>query len=111
MARSGLGGHSSDRRGARHDARRVAAAELQDSEVALSPGDVLLRDTDGVTESRTPDGFFGPDRLAAALQATLGADAATVARDIAAAVSDAAGARITDDVALLVIQPQRSATP
>ena len=34
--------------------------ELHDATVVLSPGDVLLLYTDGVTESRTPEGFFGP---------------------------------------------------
>jgi serine phosphatase RsbU (regulator of sigma subunit) len=78
--------------------------ELHDATVVLSPGDVLLLYTDGVTESRTPEGFFGPERLAAALQAAGGGDAAHVARSIEAAVTEAAGGRLNDDVALLVIQ-------
>jgi serine phosphatase RsbU (regulator of sigma subunit) len=65
---------------------------------------VLLLYTDGVTESRTPEGFFGPDRLADALRATGGGDAGRVARGIEAAVTEAAGGRLNDDVALLVIQ-------
>jgi phosphoserine phosphatase RsbU/P len=81
----------------------LSQPELHDTAVALSPGDVLLLYTDGVTESRTPEGFFGPDRLAAALRATRGADAPDVARSVEAAVTEAAGGRLTDDVALLVI--------
>ena len=77
--------------------------ELHDATIALHPGDVLLLYTDGVTESRTREGFFGPDRLAAALQASAGGDAAAVARGVEAAVTEA-GARLVDDVALLVIQ-------
>jgi phosphoserine phosphatase RsbU/P len=82
----------------------LSEPELHDATVALSPGDVLLLYTDGVTESRTPEGFFGPGRLAAALQAAGGADAASLARSIEAAVTEAAGGRLSDDVALLVIQ-------
>ena len=81
----------------------LSQPNLHDTTVRLRPGDVLLFYTDGVTESRTPEGFFGPDRLAAALKATRGADAAHVARSIEAAVTEAAGGRLTDDVALLVM--------
>ena len=83
--------------------------ELHDSVLTLSPGDVLLLYTDGVTESRTPDGFFGPDRLAGALRAAAGEGAAGVARGIESAVTQAAGGRLSDDVALLVIQVPGSA--
>jgi sigma-B regulation protein RsbU (phosphoserine phosphatase) len=90
----------------------LSQPELHDTALALSPGDVLLLYTDGVTESRTPEGFFGPERLAAALRATGGSDAAGVARSVETAVTEAAGGRLTDDVALLVIEatPMASAT-
>ncbi len=90
----------------------LSEPELHDATVVLSPGDVLLLYTDGVTESRTPEGFFGPDRLAQALRAAGGEVAASVARSIEAAVTEAAGGRLNDDVALLVIQapPRASAT-
>jgi len=41
-----------------------AEGHLEDTELALDPGDLVVLYSDGVTESRAPDGrFFGLDRL------------------------------------------------
>jgi PAS domain S-box-containing protein len=77
---------------------------LHDVELALSPGDTLLLYTDGVTESRTPDGLFGMDRLADLLGRCAGLDAAAVARRVEEAVVDQPGHVAIDDVALLVVR-------
>jgi PAS domain S-box-containing protein len=79
---------------------------LEDAEVGFSAGDVLLLYTDGVTESRTPDGLFGMDRLATLLGtcAELAADA--IARRVESAVVDQPGHVAVDDVALLVVRAE-----
>ena len=73
--------------------------------VTLSPGDTLVLYTDGVTEARSEDGsFFGDRRLAEVLATTAGADAATTAAAIEAAVIEFGGGKAGDDIALLVGQ-------
>jgi len=77
---------------------------LHETELALRDGDVLLFYTDGVTETRTAEGFFGTERLAAVLEACGDADADTIARTIVTAVARTASRGITDDIALLVVR-------
>ena len=82
----------------------IAEPSLHECEVKLSAGDMLLFYTDGVTESRTADGFFGTDRLRALAERCQGPDAEAVAREIEAAVVEATGTGMTDDIALLVLR-------
>jgi sigma-B regulation protein RsbU (phosphoserine phosphatase) len=77
---------------------------LQDSELLLGPGDLLLLYTDGVTESRTPGGRFGTDRLAGVLARCAGLPAGAVVDRVRAAVADAPGHQVLDDVALLALR-------
>jgi serine phosphatase RsbU (regulator of sigma subunit) len=78
--------------------------DLAEVEVRLGPGDVLLLYTDGVTEARGPEGWFGPDRLAALLATLAGASAEAVADAVLHAVSEFQHGRLRDDVALLVVR-------
>jgi PAS domain S-box-containing protein len=79
-----------------------------DVDVELGPGDALVCYTDGVTESRGPDGLFGEERLAAVVAGGAGRDAAALADRITAAVLDHQGARVVDDLALLILRVPRS---
>jgi len=82
----------------------VAAPSLIDHELILEPGDSLTLYTDGVTETRTPEGLFGVERLCALLGELPALDAGAIARRVEAAVVDDPTRRATDDVALLVLQ-------
>jgi serine phosphatase RsbU (regulator of sigma subunit) len=82
----------------------VEAPALQDAVLSLTAGDALLFYTDGVTESRTPDGLFGVNRLAALLAQCAGLDAGGLVRRVERAVVDAPGHYAIDDVALLVVR-------
>jgi GAF domain-containing protein len=77
--------------------------KLAEDEIELRSGEALVLYTDGVTESRRGDDFFGSDRLCQVL-----ADAAERdAPGIVAAVSDAVGEfqdEARDDMAVLVIR-------
>ena len=78
---------------------------LQDSELLLGAGDLLLLYTDGVTESRTPAGRFAIDGLAGVLARCAGLPAGAVVDRVQAAVADAPGHETPDDVALLALRP------
>jgi serine phosphatase RsbU (regulator of sigma subunit)/PAS domain-containing protein len=79
------------------------------TELELGDGDTLVLYTDGVTDTRGPEGRFGTDRLEALL------------RDIGPANADVVASRIDDallafgeqrdDVAVLVLQGAAGATP
>jgi serine phosphatase RsbU (regulator of sigma subunit) len=71
------------------------------TDVALAPGDALVMYTDGVTDTRGPDGRFGAERLEQTLRAIGPADAETIAGGIDSALQAFGEQR--DDVAVLVL--------
>ncbi|HEX5923695.1 MAG TPA: SpoIIE family protein phosphatase [Baekduia sp.] len=71
------------------------------ADVALGVGDALVLYTDGVTDTRGPDGRFGTERLEALLRTIGPADAETIAGGIDAALQEFGEQR--DDVAVLVL--------
>lgn len=76
---------------------------LQDVEVPLGPGDLLVLFTDGVTEARDARGEqYGVDRLTEAVARAPG-DAATLAASITDAATAFAGDDPQDDMAVLVL--------
>ncbi|CAA9236548.1 MAG: Serine phosphatase RsbU, regulator of sigma subunit [uncultured Actinomycetospora sp.] len=77
---------------------------LDEVRVRLDPGDALLLYTDGVTEARSPDGWFGSERLAALVGSLAGASADEIADGVLTAVTDFQGGRLRDDVALLCVR-------
>lgn len=73
--------------------------------VVLDPEDVLVLYTDGVTEARSATGWYGEERLAAALvEAGPGAGAAGVADAVADDVLRFSGGALRDDMAVLVLR-------
>ena len=83
---------------------------LADTRFRLSPGDVLLLYTDGVTEARprrAPGGtsaLFGQDALAAALAGCADLDAAGVITRLGEVLARHSGGWASDDTALLALR-------
>ena len=78
-------------------------ATFHDSDLALVPGDSVVLYTDGVTEARRGDEFYGTERLVATIARTTGS-----AADLAHAIVDDAMAfqngNARDDIAVLVLR-------
>ena len=80
---------------------------LTEIEIRLAPGDTLLLYTDGVTEARGRQGFYGSDRLEALLATFAGETPDAIADGILAEVTDFQDGRLRDDVALLAVGVER----
>jgi serine phosphatase RsbU (regulator of sigma subunit) len=81
----------------------VADAAVSETGIALAPGDALVSYTDGVTERRRGDVFYGVDGLLATLRAASG-DAASLAGAVEQAVLAFAADPPSDDLAILVLR-------
>ena len=85
----------------------------EELDMTLEPGDCVLFYSDGVTESRSPDGeFFGTERLARRFTELANADLAIgeVTRGLVHDVLGHQAARLQDDATLLLVrwlQPRR----
>jgi sigma-B regulation protein RsbU (phosphoserine phosphatase) len=75
-----------------------------DRVLRLDPGETLLLYTDGVTDARGPDGFFGDERLRAALAACAGSSADDTVKAIERSLRDFHGGRPRDDIAFVVLR-------
>jgi len=83
----------------------LSDVSLEEREILLAPGDVLVGYTDGVTEARDPSGdFFGPDGLAGVLPGCIGRPAASVAQRIELAVLEYQAGVTPDDIAIVAVQ-------
>jgi serine phosphatase RsbU (regulator of sigma subunit) len=72
-------------------------------EAAMSPGDILVAYSDGVTEAQSGSGeLFGDERLLAAVEANRNLPAAGLVKAIAAAAHNFGGKEQEDDLTLLV---------
>ena len=72
-------------------------------EATMSPGDILVAYSDGVTEAQSGSGeLFGDERLLAAVEANRNRPAAGLLKAIAAAAHDFGGKEQEDDLTLLV---------
>jgi serine phosphatase RsbU (regulator of sigma subunit) len=85
--------------------------DLADDECWLRPGDSLVLYTDGVTERRAGDRFFGDDGLAAVLAATAGQPADAVAERVEDAVQAFGAAPLSDDMAVVVVRVPPATPP
>lgn len=87
----------------------VPDAEVAETRLSLEPGDALVFYTDGVTERRGDDGFYGVEGLLATLSAASG-DARGLAGAVEQAVLSYAPEPPSDDLAVLVLRtaPGRS---
>lgn len=75
--------------------------------VQLTPGDLVVMHTDGVTEARRGREQFGDDRLRDVLRSLAGTSADEVAEGVLAAVLDFQGQRAADDTAVFVVGAQQ----
>jgi sigma-B regulation protein RsbU (phosphoserine phosphatase) len=81
----------------------LEAPSFVDVTVALSPGDLMLAYTDGVTEARSPKGsFYGDGRLVATVT-TLGGPASPLADGLLNEVMQFQNWSARDDIALVAI--------
>ena len=87
--------------------------ELEEREVTLAPGELMVCYTDGVTEARDDEGrLFGTEGLVRVLSSGPGATAREVARSIELAVLDHEGGGARDDMALMVLRnPEQPEAP
>jgi serine phosphatase RsbU (regulator of sigma subunit) len=72
--------------------------------VQLDPGDALLLYTDGVTDARNADGFFGEERLRDTLASCAGSSADDVVKTLDRALNEYHGGKPRDDIAFVVLR-------
>jgi GAF domain-containing protein len=82
----------------------VADVDLSDDEIVLRPGEVLVFDTDGVTERRHGMDMFGDSRLLSAVRAAAGRGADVIAGHLESDVRRFGTGPSRDDLAVLVIR-------
>ena len=78
--------------------------ELTETTVRLDRGDMMVLYTDGVTEARGVDGFYGNDRLATLVAAAPTPTADALADALLADVVGFQQGRLHDDVAMLILE-------
>ncbi len=78
--------------------------EIHDSRTELRPRETLVFFSDGATEGRRGDEFYGEDRLLRWLQASAGASAAELVDAVVADVVDFQQGRPRDDLAVVAVQ-------
>lgn len=81
----------------------VDEPEFRDARVSLGRGDVLVVYTDGITEARQGDQFFGEERLHWSLSAHLGT-AQSIADGVMRDVVDFQAGECRDDIALVALR-------
>jgi sigma-B regulation protein RsbU (phosphoserine phosphatase) len=83
----------------------LPAAEYTMKTIILSPGDMMVMYTDGLTDARSPNGaFLGQDGLSALTMELAGSSAKEFLDTLMDRVRDFAGGEFHDDIAVLVIR-------
>jgi sigma-B regulation protein RsbU (phosphoserine phosphatase) len=72
--------------------------------VRLGPGEALVLYTDGVTDARNADGFFGEERLAETLVSCTGSSADDIVKAIDRALNEFHRGKARDDIAFVVLR-------
>jgi len=75
-----------------------------DRMVRLDPGDALVLYTDGVTDARGPEGFFGEDRFAEVLSSCAGSSAEMIVKALERNLNDFHRGQPRDDIAFVVLR-------
>ncbi|HSL78008.1 MAG TPA: SpoIIE family protein phosphatase [Candidatus Limnocylindrales bacterium] len=78
--------------------------DLHEIQVVLRPGDMLIARTDGITDGRRGDEFFGEERLIRASEELKGAPAAVVANELVRRVVEFQDGWPRDDIAVVVVR-------
>jgi serine phosphatase RsbU (regulator of sigma subunit) len=78
--------------------------DLTQQDVRLDAGDALVLHTDGITEARGSERFYGEERLRAVVSSCAGHCADAIADAVLGGVSEFDGGRHSDDIALVVVQ-------
>lgn len=73
-------------------------------EIPLESGDLLLLYTDGLTEARDGDQFFGEERVANSIRRDPGIDPEVLCKSLMEAARDFASGPLTDDLAILALR-------
>jgi sigma-B regulation protein RsbU (phosphoserine phosphatase) len=89
----------------------VKTANVSESVAILSAGDLVVLYTDGVTEARQGDAFFGEEGIAEVLGASAERTAQEVADAIVAAALGFQDGRARDDIAVVVAKVPSPAAP
>lgn len=79
----------------------LVGVEYEEETISVEYGDEILLYTDGVTEARQGNTFFGEDRVVECFENS--EDAGTAAQDLLTAVREFVQAELRDDVAVLVV--------
>ena len=84
-------------------------SDYEAQRVRLAPGDCLLLVTDGLTEARQGQAFFGYDGLMRAAQRAQAADTGRIGQAIVADAKRFTGGALHDDVCLLLVRREPEA--
>lgn len=79
-------------------------ASFAETRVALGPGDTCVLYSDGLTEARGPAGFYGEERLQAALGTCGGVPAPVLCERLVQLISEWLDGGDHDDIAVLAVQ-------
>ncbi len=82
----------------------VPNPELADYRADLEPGDAVLLYTDGLTDAYAPDRIVSQEELAAALQRSVGGNAAAIAAQMQSVALDGRDRGPRDDITILVLR-------
>ena len=78
-----------------------------DQMVRLDAGDALILYTDGVTDARGPEGFFGEERFAEVLESCAGSSAEVIVKAVERTLNEFHCGRPRDDIAFVVLRVPR----